>query len=146
MKLLKRRLRERCFPVNFMKFLRIFLRIAYSGCFCIFKISVPLKEFTSSFDYNCLNLQNKCKIFTVNKIKKSVKDFSLLNTFFFLQPLVNVCALTLVTWLRLKRRLTYFYPEYANLARTRNRCKFLSALSGIAPTFTVAATNFKSWH
>ena len=83
MKLLKRRLRERCFPVNFMKFLRIFLRIAYSGCFCIFKISVPLKEFTSSFDYNCLNLQNKCKIFTVNKIKKSVKDFSLLNTFFF---------------------------------------------------------------
>ena len=105
MDLLKRRLGERCFPVNFMKFLRIFLRIAYSGCFCILKISMPLKEFTCSFDYDRLNLQNKCKIFTVNKIKKSVKDFSLLNTFFFLQPLVNVCALTLVTWLRLKRRL-----------------------------------------
>ena len=67
----------------------------FFGCFCILKISVPVTEFTSAVDQN-RHLRNYCKILLLITSRNVSYKFSQLNTF-SLQPLVNVCAFTLVT-------------------------------------------------
>ena len=81
---LKKRLCHRCFPTNFVKFLRTSL---------VSKMSVAVTGFTSTVDLNRL-YQLLFKI--------SVKYFLLMKS----RNLYKVCAPTLVTWLRSKRHWT----------------------------------------
>ena len=81
-----------------------------SSCFYVFKFSVPTThtEFISAVDCHLIVIV----IFKINVKYFLLKSRNLCRVFpswiRFLQPLVNVCALTLVIWQRLKRRLISF--------------------------------------
>ena len=99
-----RRLWHRCFPVNFVKL----LKTPSVGCLFMLKISVTvIRIYKSSFTkFTVIPKVSVKLLFSVNKITQSIKGFSQPNNFFATS--CNVCALSLLTWLRLKRHSTYF--------------------------------------